>query len=240
MDEDRFSPAVALFHQRLNDAVRDRATVPARGSRVKLEAIRTFIEQLPRDRGRIGRLGHARQLDSLVRHETKSRPGRRWGNLHQSGCRVTSRKHRWPCGADPRTRHFARLDAIAQLARVLQRGPDVEHARKPILREHHLKLAGEVGRRDLCGIGPHSFQEVDVAVPEAGRNRRSGRVDDVDPSRYAHGRPAPHGHDLAAIDQDGAVADGFLSGAGINRPTDHCELGIGVSRLTLGAGAEET
>src|SRR6187431_1387353 len=43
MDEDRFSPAVALFHERLKDAVRGRATVPARGSRVKLEAVRTFI-----------------------------------------------------------------------------------------------------------------------------------------------------------------------------------------------------
>ena len=212
MDEDRFSPAVAFFHQRLKDAVRGRATVPARGSRVQLEAVRTFIEQLPRDGGRLGGVGDARQLDSLVRHETPSGPDRRWGNLHQCGRCVTPREHRRPGGADPRTRHLAGLDAIAQLARVLQRRPDVEHARKPILREHHLKLPREVGRRDLCGIGPHSFQEVDMAVPEAGRNRRSGRVDDVGPSRHSHGRAAPHGHDLAAIDQDDAVADGFLVG----------------------------
>ena len=183
MDEDRFSPAVAFLHQSLDDAVRHHGTIPLGGDYVKLEAVRTFVEQLPRDPGRFGRLRHARQLDSLVRHETKSRPGRRWSNLHQCGRCGTPREHRRPRGADPRTRNLARFDAIAQLARVLPRRPDVEHAGEPILREHHLKLPGEVRRRDLCGIGPHSFQEVDMAVPETGRDRRSCRVDDVGPSR---------------------------------------------------------
>jgi hypothetical protein len=82
---------------------------------------------------------------------------------------------------------------------------------KAILHEHHVKLPGEVGRRKLGGIGPQSFQKVDMAVPETGRNRRARRVDDAGPSKDPHGRAAPHGHDLAAIDQDGAVADGVLS-----------------------------
>jgi hypothetical protein len=46
MDKDRLSSAVAFLHQRLKDAVSHPATFRAKGSRVKLEAVRAFIEQL--------------------------------------------------------------------------------------------------------------------------------------------------------------------------------------------------
>jgi len=78
-----------------------------------------------------------------------------------------------------------------------------------------------------------------MAIPEAGRNSQSRAIDDVDSSRHPHRRAAPNGNDLVAIDQDDAVADGFLCGARIDRPTDQRELRIGIERLTDGARAEE-
>jgi hypothetical protein len=71
MDEDRSSPAVAFLRQSLNDAVGRHGTVPIGRHHIKLEAVSTSVKQLPRDPGRLGRVRHPRQLNSLVGHETR-------------------------------------------------------------------------------------------------------------------------------------------------------------------------
>ena len=229
MGEDRFSSAVAFLHQSLNDAVRHPDTVPARGYGVEFEAVRAFIKQLPRGRDRFGRLRHARNLDSLERHETKSAPGRLCGAISICGvaaapfgniaCPVERILGPATSPDSMRSRSRRVFSHIDQVSNTLV---------NPYCVIIDLKLPLELRRRERCGIGPLSFQEVDMAVPETRRNRRSCAVDDADPSRDPHGRAAPNGNDLVAIDQDDAVADGFLCGARIDRPTDQCELRIGL------------
>ena len=65
---------------------------------------------------------------------------------------------------------------------------------------------------------------MDVAVPEASRDRQAGAIDHLGLPRRAESRPAADGGDPATIDQHDRVAYRRVSRARVDRPADEREL----------------
>ena len=143
----------------------------------------------------------------------------------------TRRNEARACRANSWTGHFAGVDAVAKSAGVLPHGADVEYAGEAEASEHVLKLTGKLGSGNVCDAGPLAFEKMDVAVPEAGDDRKAETIDDPGAFRKLHLRAATHGNDLFALDEDDAVADGIFSRADVDRGSDESGVfGWGVWR----------
>jgi hypothetical protein len=80
-----------------------------------------------------------------------------------------------------------------------------------------LELATEFESWDVSYIGPLSFEEVNMAVPEAGGNGEPETIKDMSSFGKLHLRPAAYGRDLFALDENNAVAYGIFRGTNVNR-----------------------
>src|SRR5208282_4217026 len=107
-------------------------------------------------------------------------------------------------------------DSVAKTAGVFPHGAGVEHAGKAVASQHVLNLPREFGRRNGAYISPFSFEEVHVAVPQAGGDGEAETIEDMSGFGELHLRSAADGHDLFALDEHNAVADGLFRGTDKN------------------------
>src|SRR5271154_5886346 len=107
---------------------------------------------------------------------------------------------------------FAGVDAVAQSARVFPDGAGVKDAGEAVFREHALELAAAFWGGGIGYIGPFSFEEVNVAVPEAGSDGEAETIEDVCGFGKLHLRSAANGNKFFALAENDAVGDGRFRG----------------------------
>jgi hypothetical protein len=212
VDEDRFASAMSFVCGGLEGAFWKRGA--ARGRSEKFYAVDALAEKfLGGVRGLCG-VGYFRSRELHKTHEAENLVrGKGAGRNEARACRSNF----W-------AGDFAGLDAVAKLAGVLPQGARVEHAGKTKASERVLKLARKLGRGDVRDVGPLSFEEVDVAVPETGGDREAETVEDVSGFWKLHLCPVTDGNDFFATDEDYSVAYGILRGTDVDSCAD--ESGI--------------
>ena len=160
---------------------------------------------------------------------------RRWtrGPIeHAQGPPTTGRNDRRSCRSNAGSGNFSRLDPGANAPRVLPRRRKVEDAREAVTLQHRPQLIREPRGWNVGRVGPLVFEEMDMAVPEAGGDRRSGTLQRGGPVRNPHRIPLPDRGDPTVLGDDDAVRDrrlGGVWGRWCRRPTRHA-LGARVWR----------
>src|SRR5277367_3445138 len=134
------------------------------------------------------------------------------------------RDEAFACRANFWAGDFARVDAAAKAARVLPDGAGVEDTGEAVFREHVLELAAEFRGGDVGYIGPFSFEEVNMAVPEAGGDGEVEAVEDVRGFGKLHLRSVADGNNFFVLNEDNTVANGFFCGAGVDCGSYQCRI----------------
>src|SRR5262249_12704174 len=106
--------------------------------------------------------------------------------------------------------YLAILNPAANRPCVISRGADIEDASKSITSDHRPKLNLQFLRREVACVFPFGLEEVDVAIPKSGKDRRAGTVEH--PCALGHSKVS-NGRDTPVFDQHRPIANRPGNGA---------------------------